>query len=161
MKKVSILVACFLLVFGTLTVSAEVKNPDVFVKATYGTVRTLDPSVAYDTTTGQRLKQIYEMLINFDGSSTADFVPTLATEVPSVENGGISADGLTYTFTIRKGVKFHEGQELTPEDVEYSLERHMVVDPDGGPMWMLLEAVTGTGGTRDGDGNIRRVVPPL
>lgn len=154
MRKVTILAACLLFVLGTLTASAEVKNPDTFVKATYGTVRTLDPSVAYDTTTGQRLNQIYEMLINFDGSSTADFVPVLATEVPTIENGGISEDGTTYTFTIREGVKFHEGQELTPEDVEYSLERHMIADPDGGPMWMLLEAVTGKGSTRDGDGNI-------
>jgi len=154
MRKMSILLACFLLVLGSFSALAEVKNPDTFVKATYGTVRTLDPSVAYDTESSQRLNQIYEQLISFDGSSTENFIPVLATEVPTVENGGISADGLTYTFNIRKGVKFHEGQELTPEDVEYSLERHMVADPDGGPMWMLLEATTGKGSTRDGDGNI-------
>ena len=74
--------------------------------------------------------------------------------MPSVENGGISADGKTYRFKIRKGVKFHAGGEMTPEDVAYSLKRNMIVDQDGGPMWMLLEALTGSGATRDGDGKI-------
>ena len=35
--------------------------------------------------------------------------PLLAMEVPSVENGCISEDGLTYTFNIREGVTFHNG----------------------------------------------------
>jgi peptide/nickel transport system substrate-binding protein len=68
-----------------------------------------------------------------------------------VENGGISADGRTYTFTIRKGVKFHEGGDLTPEDVVYSFKRAMISDPAGGPMWMMLEALTGSDTTRDDD----------
>ena len=59
---------------------------------------------------------------------------------------------MTYTFMIRKGVKFHEGGDLTPEDVVYSFKRNMIVDQDGGPMWMLLEALTGSGATRDKDG---------
>ena len=35
----------------------------------------------------------------------------------------ISADGLTYTFTLREGVTFHDGQELTPQDVVWSLQQ--------------------------------------
>jgi peptide/nickel transport system substrate-binding protein len=34
----------------------------------------------------------------------------------------VAPDGLTYTFTLRKGVKFHDGQDLTPEDVVWSLQ---------------------------------------
>lgn len=154
MKKVSILFLCVACILGTTSVFAEVKNPDTFIKATYGTVRTLDPAVNYDTTGAQRVENIYDRLMRYDGPHTDKFVPALATEVPTIENGGISADGMTYTFTIRKGVKFHEGGDLTPEDVEYSLERNMIVDSDGGPMWMMLEALTGEGGTRDKDGNI-------
>jgi len=133
---------------------AEVKNPDTFVLATYGTLRTLDPAACYDATGSQRIWNIYETLVFFDGSHTDKFLPVLAMEVPTLENGGISPDGKTYAFRIRQGVKFHEGGDLTPEDVVYSFKRHMVVDPDGGPMWMLLEALTGQGSTRAKDGTL-------
>lgn len=132
-----------------------IKNPDTFILATYGTVATLDPAASYDSSGRQRLINIYETLIDFKGSSTDEYIPVLAARVPSLENGGISPDGLTYTFEIRKGVKFHNGNDLTPEDVLYSFKRHMIMDPSGGPMWMLLEALTGEGSTRDNDNKIK------
>lgn len=127
---------------------------DTFVFESYGTVRSLDPACAYDNVSHQRIQNIYDPLVAFDGSSTEKFVPVLATEVPGVENGGISDGGRTYTFKIRSGVKFHNGNDLTAEDVAYSLKRHMVVDQDGGPMWMMLEAVVGESSTRGADGKI-------
>jgi ABC-type transport system substrate-binding protein len=45
------------------------KNPDTFILANYGNLRTLDPSVAYDVTSSQRLWNIYEPLVFFEGSS--------------------------------------------------------------------------------------------
>ena len=48
-------------------------------------------------------------------------VPELAAEVPSLDNGGISADGLTWTVKLRKGVQWHDGVEFTAEDVRYTL----------------------------------------
>jgi peptide/nickel transport system substrate-binding protein len=39
------------------------------------------------------------------------------------EDWDISSDGLTYTFNLREGVKFHSGNELTAEDVKYSMDR--------------------------------------
>lgn len=155
MKRVRIIVCvCFLFLLFVGGVHGAVKNPNTFVLANYGNLRTLDPCVAYDVTSSQRLWNIYEPLIFFDGSHTDKFKPILTTEVPSLENGGISPDGKTYTFTIRKGVKFQEGGDLTPEDVVYSFKRNMIADPDGGPMWMVLEALTGKGSTRDRDGKI-------
>ena len=111
MKKVSTVFFCIVLMLS-VTSYAEIKNPDTFIKATYGTVPTLDPATNYNTTGAQRVENVYEMLIRRDGSYTDRFVPNLATEVPSLENGLISEDGLTYTFPIRKGVKFHEGGDL-------------------------------------------------
>jgi peptide/nickel transport system substrate-binding protein len=155
MKKTSLIVIFYLMiVLGSLTAHAGVKNPDTFVLANYGTLRTLDPAVCYDDSGSQRIWNLYETLIFFDGSNTNKYVPILAEQVPTLANGGISSDGKIYTFLIRRGVKFHQGGDLSPEDVTYSIKRAMIVDPDGGPMWMLLEALTGHGSTRDRNGNI-------
>ncbi|MFH1137658.1 MAG: ABC transporter substrate-binding protein [Pseudomonadota bacterium] len=154
MRKVLSLVLCLFLVVCAAGVQAEVKNPDTYVLATYGTLRTLDPSVAYDVVSSMRLWNLYEPLVFFDGSHTDKFAPVLAVEIPTLENGGISPDGLTYTFKIREGVKFHNGEKMTPEDVVYTFKRNMIADPDGGPMWMLLEALTGEGSTRGEDGKL-------
>jgi len=133
---------------GKAAEPAEAKTSDTFVLADIGTVNSMDPAKCYDTAGSGKIWTVYETLIFFDGPHTGQFKPVLATEVPTVANGGISADGKTYTFTIRKGVKFHEGGDLTAEDVAYSLKRSMVCDPSGGPMWMLLEAMTGKGNTQ-------------
>src|SRR5690606_16677695 len=50
-------------------------------------------------------------------------IPALSTEVPSLDNGLISEDGLTYTFPIREGVVFSDGTDLTAEDIKYSWDR--------------------------------------
>jgi peptide/nickel transport system substrate-binding protein len=154
MNKAICVSACLFMLLYAIAVGAQVKNPDTFVLADYRTVQTIDPATSYDVAGSMRIWNLYETLIFFDGSSTENYVPLLAAGVPSVSNGGISRDGKTYTFTIRKGVKFHAGGDLTAEDVVYSFKRNMITDQDGGPMWMLLEALTGSGSTRDKDGKI-------
>jgi peptide/nickel transport system substrate-binding protein len=149
-----LLIVCGLILYPACNIYAQIKNPDTFIMATYGTLRTLDPAACYDDTGSQRIWNIYETLIFFDGSHTDKFTPVLATRVPTLENGGISSDGRTITFEIRKGVSFQQGGILTPQDVAYSFKRAMIVDPDGGPMWMLLEALTGKRSTRNPDGKI-------
>ena len=89
------IVGITLSILSATHLSAGVKNPDTFVLATYGTLRTLDPAVCYDDTGSQRIWNIYETLVFFDGPHTDRFVPVLATEVPTLENDGISADGKT------------------------------------------------------------------
>lgn len=56
------------------------------------------------------------------------FEPSLAIEVPTVENGGISADGLNWRIKLRDDVKWHDGKPFTAEDVKFSLE--LLVDPN-------------------------------
>jgi len=126
----------------------EIKNPDIFIQATIGDVDSLDPAYGYDTASGEQTQSIYDPLIWYDGESTTKFVPALATE------WNISEDGKTYRFKIRKGVKFHNGNDLTPEDVEYSFERGMVQDYGAGPQWMFFEPLLGLGSSRTDDGLI-------
>jgi peptide/nickel transport system substrate-binding protein len=132
-----------------------IKNPDTFIYGTIGDAVTLDMAVAYDNASGNNMFQIYDKLIDYNRDDSGSFVPMLAEEVPTMENGGISADGKTYRFKIRKGVKFHSGHTLTPEDVEYSIERVMVVDPDHGPAWMYFMVFFDDFSSRDDDGNLK------
>ena len=135
---------------GALGASAPVTNPDTMVLLTYGDPETLDPAYAYDTTSdGILWPGIYETLITYDGSVLSRYVPRLATAVPSVANGLISRDGLTYTFPIRQGVRFHDGSVMTPADVRYSMLRFMLQDRDGGPAWLLLTPLLGVDSTRE------------
>ena len=70
MRRIAIIlfIGGFILLAG-LNVDAEVKNPNTFILATYGTLRTLDPAACYDTTGSQRIWNLYETLVFFDGSS--------------------------------------------------------------------------------------------
>ncbi|APX26260.1 MULTISPECIES: peptide ABC transporter substrate-binding protein [Salipiger] len=58
----------------------------------------------------------------FTVNSDGDFVPALATEVPTVENGGVSEDGLKWRVKLREGVTWHDGEPFTAEDVKFTIE---------------------------------------
>ncbi|MFC1927940.1 ABC transporter substrate-binding protein, partial [Chloroflexota bacterium] len=86
---------------------------------------------------GEQIQYIYETLVFYDGVEPDQFVPVLATEWE------FDSESTSYRFKIREGVKFHEGGDLTAEDVEYSFERAMVQDRYGGPIWMFFQALLG------------------
>ncbi|MBB5221387.1 peptide/nickel transport system substrate-binding protein [Amaricoccus macauensis] len=69
---------------------------------------------------------IFDPLFGVDAEGK--FYPLLAAEVPTVENGGISADGLTWKVKLRDDVKWHDGTPFTAEDVKFTLE--LLVNPD-------------------------------
>ncbi|MBI2906944.1 MAG: ABC transporter substrate-binding protein [Chloroflexi bacterium] len=63
------------------------------------------------------VQSAYNNVVQYDPNDPQKIIGDLA------EKWDVSADGLTYTFLLRKGVKFHDGRELTAEDVRYSLDR--------------------------------------
>ncbi|KLO23472.1 MULTISPECIES: ABC transporter substrate-binding protein [unclassified Marinitoga] len=128
------LLVALLLVFSIFTFAA-VMNPNTIVDVTIGEPDTLDPHQAYDTASGEVIYNVYDNLIQYKGSSLSEFEPRIA------ESWEI--DGNTVKFKIRKGVKFHSGNELTPYDVEYTFERALIGNPGGGPIWMLYEVFFG------------------
>ncbi len=133
-------------------VSFGADDPGTLVELTFGDIDTLDPALAYDTASGDPLMHIYETLIWYNHRDGTTYVPALATEVPSIDNGGISEDGMTYTFHIREGVTFHEGQTLEPSDVAYSFQRGLLQSDPNGPQWLMIEPILGyiTGDVTEG-----------
>lgn len=80
---------------------------------------TLDPARISDIYSRSVSQQIFDGLVQFD--QTLTIVPALA------DFWQASRDGLTWTFNLRKGVKFHHGREVTADDVVFSLTR--ILDP--------------------------------
>ncbi len=106
-----------------LPVAAQDYTPDPAAKPggtitiTYkDDVATLDPAIGYDWQNWSMIKSLFDGLMDYVPGTT-ELRPGLA------ESYEISEDGLTYTFKLRPGVKFHNGREMTAEDVKYSLDR--------------------------------------
>ena len=75
----------------------------------------LDPSLVPALSRSRRTPLMYNQLVRFEPDMT--LVPELA------ESWQVSPDGLTWTFKLRQGVKFHDGQEFTSADVKFSFDR--------------------------------------
>ncbi|TIS77351.1 MAG: ABC transporter substrate-binding protein, partial [Mesorhizobium sp.] len=79
-------------------------------------VATLDPAIGYDWQNWSMIKSLFDGLMDYEPGTTK-LKPDLA------ESYEISPDGKTFTFKLRHGVKFHNGREMTADDVKYSLDR--------------------------------------
>ncbi len=99
----------------------------------------LDPAVAFNLLDVQVEHAMFDGFFRYvakPGSAGTVLEPDLATEVPSEANGGISADGRTFTIHLRKGVSFQApvNREVTAADFKYSFQRmlHSPLSPGTG-----------------------------
>jgi oligopeptide transport system substrate-binding protein len=84
-------------------------------------IGTFDPA-AVDAAVDQAfIQNVFDNLLKFDDKM--NIVPDIATDVPTSGNNGISADGLTYTFKLRKDVTFSNGDKVTADDFIYTWGR--------------------------------------
>ena len=99
----------------------------------------LDPHITTATATRNMMENVYDTAVQVD--PTLRIVPGLATSWQT------SADGLTWTFTLRGNVKFHNGRALTADDLVYSLNR--IRDPKTksprATDFAVIDTVTATG----------------
>ena len=79
-----------------------------------------DPQVTLDATAMMVMYNIYDTLVESDGACSSDIRPGLA------ESWDISDDNMVYTFHLKSGVKFHNGEPFTAADAKFTIERAMV-----------------------------------
>jgi len=118
---------------------AASKDPTTFISVSFGEPDSLDPAFDYETAGSEVLGNVLEPLVFFDGNWETKFVPGLA------ESWEVSEDGMTYTFKIRSGVKFHDGADLTPSDIAYSFARGLLQGGTNSPQFLLFEPFFGIG----------------
>lgn len=99
-------------------------------------IRSTDPGTNRDENTDMVVQHMVEGLVAFRENTAVG--PLLA------ERWEVSPDGLAYTFTLRDGVRFHNGAALTAEDVVWSWKRYM----EPATKWRCLSELDGSGPTR-------------
>jgi len=100
--------------------AADIKQGGSMIVTYKDDVSTLDPAIGYDWQNWSMIKSLFDGLMDYEPGTT-----NLRKEI--AEDYTISDDGKTFSFKLRKGVKFHNGRELNADDVKYSIER--VVNP--------------------------------
>ena len=85
----------------------------------------LNPHFAVGTKDQDGSRIFYEPLAGWDPDG--DLFPALAAEIPSRQNGGIAADGMSVTWKLKRGVQWHDGKPFTADDVVFNWE--YVSDP--------------------------------
>ena len=91
-------------------------STDSLVIGIAGDIDSMDPIHAESAATRELLFNVYDGLVKPDTQSNLN--PAIASDYT------MSDDGVTYSFTLREGVTFHDGSPVTADDVKYSIERY-------------------------------------
>src|SRR3954469_16950988 len=111
--------------------------------------KSLDPAVSTDVPTGRAVGYLFDGLTQFTADAKVE--PSLA------ERWDVSADGLTYTFHLRRGVTFHDGSPLTARTVARSWERALAPETKSGAASFLFPIK----GAKDYNGGTVKTIPGL
>jgi len=118
-------------------IEKRISSETSFTKVQADDIQTLDPHMAFDTFSFEVIGQAYETLLTYQREDPETLVPLLA------DSWEITDNGTAYTFSLRRGIVFHEGGTLEPHDVAYSFWRGMLQDYADGPMFMITAALLG------------------
>lgn len=94
------------------------RTQDTIIYAQGSDPRGLDPALVDDGESAKIIVNIYEGLLKYNKDST-NVEPSLA------ESWDVSSDGLTYTFHLKKGVKFQDGTDFNAEAVKFNIDRQL------------------------------------
>ncbi|MGH7687931.1 MAG: peptide ABC transporter substrate-binding protein [Candidatus Dormibacteria bacterium] len=117
---------------GSLAKSQVLRFP------TYQDPHTWDPGAMDAEVDTEFAQNVFDNLWRFDDN--LNLVSDIASAVPTASNGGISADGQTYTIHLKQNVTFANGDKMTAKDVLYSWDRAVALN---GPYASSLGAIAG------------------
>ncbi|MBI4278082.1 MAG: ABC transporter substrate-binding protein, partial [Armatimonadetes bacterium] len=121
MLRTVVLLAVACVALSGLAVARAAPAPPATLRIAVGVdMDTLEPASQTTTTVANVIDYFFEPLVDTD-FKTGKIIPKLATA------WRISPDGLTYTFTLRRGVKFHDGTDFNAQAVKYTIDR--LLDP--------------------------------
>ena len=118
MKQLSMYILAVYVIL-TACVQKPERNPNTLVTSSIGDARRLNPLLANDSASGTINELIFNGLVKYD--KDIQLIGDLA------ERWTVSADGKTFTFYLRKGVKWHDGVEFTAEDCLFTYQK--LIDP--------------------------------
>jgi len=146
--KRSALVATLLASFvaGPVTSFAQPAGVDASVEqklsiATQGELATLDSALYNDVPSSDMIGQVFEGLYRVKNGTEVEF--------GQAESVKVSDDGLTYTFTLRDGLKWSDGSPVTAADFEYSYQR--LADPKSGASVQSVDVFKNAAAVRKGE----------
>ena len=114
-----------------------------FVFAAGSNIHTLDPHFAYDTLSTAACRLLYDGLLDYDYEGK--MIPSLAAKLPVV-----SDDGRIFRFELRDGIKFHNGREITADDISWSLHR-LLSERIGSPGYPFFKSIEGAAAYHAGE----------
>jgi peptide/nickel transport system substrate-binding protein len=121
MIRLALAVALSLVTLSAVSTTTSAQAPKAGGQLVHGSVQ--EPDRIWGPVTGLTVSAEIGQLVNshlVEINEKLEYVPSLATDVPTIENGGVSKDGLRYTFKLRRGVKWHDGQPFTAADVAFT-----------------------------------------
>ena len=113
------------------TTTSEVLGPTTLVVDKANELQGVDPGYNYEYAGWEVIANVYETLVTYDKTDPSKFVGVLATSWTT------SPDGLLYTFKLREGVKFSNGDPFDANAVKYSFDR--VLKMNQAPVWILSQ----------------------
>lgn len=117
----SFAISVFLLGISVPLMAATPKDTLVVALA-FDDIITMDPAEAFEISTGEILGNTYDRLLRYDVNDPSKLIADIA------KTWNVLADGKTYVFEIKPGLKFASGNTMSAEDVVFSLQRGVLID---------------------------------
>ncbi len=108
------------------TVYAQTPKDTVVMAKAIDDIISMDPAESFEFSGSEALGNIYDKLLTFNLKNVSEIRGELA------QSWNVAADGVTYTFKMRPGVKFHSGNPVTAHDAAWSLQRAVILNKSPG-----------------------------